>query len=54
MTAFASCVLPCAFHILPPSRIIAGIDASTMTSLGTCRLVMPLSLSTIAIAGPFA
>jgi len=30
------------------------MDASTITSLGTCRLVMPLSLSTIAIAGPAA
>ena len=36
----------------PDVRIIAGIDASTMTSLGTCRLVMPLSESTIAMAGP--
>ena len=37
---------------MPPlSRIIAGIDASTITSLGTCRLVMPLSELTIASAG---
>ena len=35
-------------------RIMAGIDASTITSLGTWRLVMPLSESTIASAGPFA
>ena len=54
MIAFASCALPAEFHILPPSRIIAGIDASTMTSLGTWRFVMPLSLSTIAIAGPLS
>ncbi len=33
---------------------MAGIEASTMTSLGTCRLVMPLSESTIARAGPSA
>ena len=33
---------------------MAGIEASTMTSLGTCRLVMPLSESTIASAGPWA
>ena len=38
----------------PEVRIIAGIDASTMTSLGTWRLVMPLSESTIARAGPWA
>ena len=38
----------------PEVRIIAGIEASTMTSLGTCRLVMPLSESTIASAGPSA
>ena len=35
----------------PPSRIIAGIEASTITSLGTCRLVMPFSEFTIASAG---
>ena len=35
----------------PLSRIIAGIEASTITSLGTCRLVMPLSEFTIASAG---
>ncbi len=33
---------------------MAGIDASTITSLGTCRLVMPLSESTIARSGPFS
>ena len=33
---------------------MAGIEASTMTSLGTCRLVMPRSESTIASAGPSA
>jgi hypothetical protein len=46
--------LPAAFHILPEVRIIAGIEASTMTSLGTWRLVMPLSELTIARAGPLA
>ncbi len=30
---------------------MAGIEASTMTSLGTCRLVMPLSELTMASAG---
>jgi hypothetical protein len=38
----------------PEVRIIAGIEASTMTSLGTCRLVMPLSEFTIARRGPSA
>ncbi len=33
---------------------MAGMEASTMTSDGTCRLVMPLSESTIARAGPSA
>jgi hypothetical protein len=39
-------------HMWPEVRIIAGIEASTMTSLGTCRLVMPLSEFTIARRGP--
>ena len=34
-------------------RIDAAIDASMMMSLGTCRLVIPLSESTIAKSGPF-
>jgi len=54
MTALASCVSPAAFHISPEVRIIAGIEASMMMSLGTWRLVMPLSELTIASAGPFA
>ena len=52
MTASVSCSSPAAFHICPESRIIGGIDASMMMSLGTCRLVMPRSESTIASAGP--
>jgi hypothetical protein len=36
----------------PEVRIMAGIEASTMTSDGTCRLVMPRSESTMARAGP--
>ena len=32
-------------------RIAAGIEASTITSLGTCRLVMPRSESTMASPG---
>ena len=52
MTASVSWRSPAAFHICPESRIIGGIDASMMMSLGTCRLVMPRSESTIASAGP--
>ena len=33
---------------------MAGIEASMITSLGTCRLVMPRSESTIASVGPAA
>jgi hypothetical protein len=51
MTALVSCCSPAAFHIRPEVRIIAGIDASTITSLGTCRLVIPRSESTIARPG---
>lgn len=39
------------FHILPLSRTTHGIDASMMTSEGTCRLVMPRAESTIASPG---
>ncbi len=49
-----SCSAPSAFHMWPEVRIIAGIEASTITSLGTCRLVMPLSEFTMASAGPAA
>ncbi len=45
---------PSAFHIWPEARIAAGIDASMITSLGTCRFVIPRSESTIASAGPSA
>jgi len=41
-------------EILLEARIIAGIEASTITSLGTCRLVMPLSESTMARGGRLA
>ena len=51
MTALASCCSPSAFHICPDVRIIAGIDASMITSLGTCRFVIPRSESTIASFG---
>src|SRR5690625_1326745 len=54
MTARASCCPPSGPHILPEVRIIAGIEASIMTSEGTCRLVIPRSESTIAISGPWA
>ena len=42
--AFMSCSLPSGPHIWPEARIAAGIEASMITSLGTCRLVMPLSI----------
>ena len=51
MTALTSFSRPSAPYILPPARIIAGIDASTMTSLGEWKLVMPLAESTIASSG---
>mmetsp|Transcript_18856 Transcript_18856/g.21072 ORF Transcript_18856/g.21072 Transcript_18856/m.21072 type:complete len:205 (-) Transcript_18856:541-1155(-) len=54
MMHFTSCRLPSAFHMQPESRIMAGMEASMMTSLGTCRLVMPLSLFTIATPGALA
>jgi len=46
-----SCSWPSGPHIWPDERIAAGIDASMITSLGTCRLVMPLLESTIASSG---
>ncbi len=54
MTASVSSSLPSGPHMWPDVRIIAGIEASTMTSDGTCRLVMPRSESTIARRGPAA
>ena len=54
MTARVSASAPSGPHMWPEVRIMAGIDASTMTSLGTCRLVMPLSEFTIASRGPSA
>ena len=52
ITARVSASLPSGPHMWPEVRIIAGIEASTITSDGTCRLVMPLSESTIARRGP--
>ena len=54
MTNLASCCSSSVFHIWPDERMAAGIEASMMTSLGTCRLVIPLSESTIARAGPLS
>ena len=51
ITALVSFGRPSAPHILPPMRIMAGIEASTITSFGACRLVMPLAESTIASSG---
>ena len=49
-----SCSLPSGPHIWPDARIAAGIEASMITSLGTCRLVIPLLESTIASGGRVA
>ena len=54
MTARVSASAPSGPHMCPEVRIMAGIEASTMTSLGTCRLVIPLSELTIASRGPSA
>ena len=51
LTALVSFVRPSAPYILPPARIIAGIDASTITSLGEWKFEMPLAESTIASSG---
>ena len=42
------------FHIFPLSRTTHGMEASTMTSDGTCKLVIPLSLLTMANHGRFS
>ncbi len=52
MTNFASCCASSAFHIWPDVRIAAGIEASMMMSLGTCRFVIPRDESTMARLGP--
>ena len=44
MTAMVSSSPPSTPQSLPPLRTRAGMEASTITSDGTCRLVMPLSL----------
>jgi hypothetical protein len=43
--------LPSVPYILPEVRSAAGMEASMMTSLGTCRLVIPLSEFTMATGG---
>ena len=54
MTARVSAFFPSASHSLPPFHILAGMEASMMTSLGTCRLVTPRSESTMLRRGPAA
>jgi hypothetical protein len=49
--ACVSCSSSALFHMRPPSRTTQGMLASTITSLGTCRLVMFLRESTMASAG---
>ena len=48
MIAFVSFILPFLSHSFPEFLIIAGMEASIITSEGTCKLVIPLSESTIA------
>ncbi|SHV36532.1 Uncharacterised protein [Mycobacteroides abscessus subsp. abscessus] len=43
--------LPSAPYILPPARIMAGIEASTITSLGEWKFEIPLAESTMASSG---
>ena len=47
ITHLVSCWPPSASQPWPLDRISAGIEASMITSLGTCRLVMPRSESTM-------
>jgi hypothetical protein len=54
ITALTSFRRPSAPHILPPLRIIAGIEASTMMSFGEWKLVMPRAESTIASSGRYS
>ncbi len=54
MTASVSASSPSGPHMWPDWRIMAGIDASTMTSEGTWRFVIPRSELTIARRGPSA
>ena len=42
------------FHILPELFIIAGIEASIITSLGIWKFVIFFSEFTIAMSGPFS
>ena len=52
MTASVSSSPPSTPHSLPPLRMSAGIDASTITSEGTCRFVRPLSEFVYERRGP--
>ncbi len=54
MTARVSSGCPSGPHRRPPFLIMAGMEASMMTSLGTCRLVTPRSESTMETRGPAA
>ena len=51
MIALVSLTDPFLSHIFPEFLIIAGIEASIITSDGTCKFVIPLSESTIARSG---
>ena len=51
MSALVSLSFPSGPHIFPEDLMAAGIDASIITLLGTCKFVIPLSESTIANEG---
>ena len=54
MIQTVSSSFPSLFHIFPPPLTKAAIEASTIISEGTWKLVIPLSEFTIATLGPFA
>ena len=53
MTHLVSFVDPSGPHAIPPALIKAGIEASIITSEGTCKFVIPRSLSTIYKSASF-
>ena len=54
MTHLVSFVDPSGPHAIPPALIKAGIEASIITSEGTCKFVIPRSLSTIYKSASFS
>ena len=54
MTHLVSFGDPSGPHAIPPALIKAGIEASIITSEGTCKFVIPRSLSTIYRSASFS